>query len=276
MLDLVAEHARQLGFRLQFLEQVDAVDIGKTEIEEGDRASALGDPAVAKLAYEEAERLIAEARVVNAIRHRGIVDIFSFAARAGSQIVAEVNARRLDSPLDSVLKLTDARGRQLAFNDDHEDPSDALSTHHADSLIKVTLPADGTCFIRLGDAQNRGGPEYAYRLRISAPRPDFALRVVPSSVNARSGRLVPLTVFALRKDGFDGPIKLSFQDLPEGLESPGATLAAKQEVVGLTVKTSLLDTFWVSLAAILITFLATIYPSRQAARLDPAEGLRYE
>jgi lipoprotein-releasing system permease protein len=44
----------------------------------------------------------------------------------------------------------------------------------------------------------------------------------------------------------------------------------------LTVKTSLLDTFWVSLAAILITFLATVYPSRQAAQLDPAEGLRYE
>jgi lipoprotein-releasing system permease protein len=44
----------------------------------------------------------------------------------------------------------------------------------------------------------------------------------------------------------------------------------------LTVKTSLLDTFWISFAAVLITFLATIYPSRQAARLDPAEGLRYE
>jgi ABC-type lipoprotein release transport system permease subunit len=27
---------------------------------------------------------------------------------------------------------------------------------------------------------------------------------------------------------------------------------------------------------VLITFLATIYPSRQAARLDPAEALRYE
>jgi lipoprotein-releasing system permease protein len=44
----------------------------------------------------------------------------------------------------------------------------------------------------------------------------------------------------------------------------------------LTVKTSLFDTFWVSFSAILITFLATIYPSRQAARFDPAEGLRYE
>ena len=48
-----------------------------------------------------------------------------------------------------------------------------------------------------------------------------------------------MTVYAIRKDGFDGPITLSFKDLPEGLESPGATLAAKQEVVTLAVKTSL-------------------------------------
>jgi hypothetical protein len=48
-----------------------------------------------------------------------------------------------------------------------------------------------------------------------------------------------VTVYAIRKDGFDGPITLSFKDLPEGLQSPGATLPAKQEVVGLTLKTSL-------------------------------------
>lgn len=36
------------------------------------------------------------------------------------------------------------------------------------------------------------------------------------------------------------------------------------------------DVALVVLAAIVICFLATIYPSRQAARLDPAEGLRHE
>ena len=50
-----------------------------------------------------------------------------------------------------------------------------------------------------------------------------------------------MTVYAIRKDGFDGPIALSFKDLPAGLESPGATLPAKQEVVGLEVKTSLTE-----------------------------------
>jgi lipoprotein-releasing system permease protein len=37
-----------------------------------------------------------------------------------------------------------------------------------------------------------------------------------------------------------------------------------------------LDFVLVVLTAVLICFVATIYPSRQAARLDPAQALRYE
>ena len=36
------------------------------------------------------------------------------------------------------------------------------------------------------------------------------------------------------------------------------------------------DVVLVVLAAVVICFVATIYPSRQAARLDPAEALRHE
>ncbi len=61
----------------------------------------------------------------------GDQDIFCFTARAGDQVVAEVYARRLDSPLDSVLRLTDANERQLAFNDDHTDRGLGLNTHGA-------------------------------------------------------------------------------------------------------------------------------------------------
>ena len=38
-------------------------------------------------------------------------DVFRFEGRAGQQIIAEVYARRLESPLDSVLELLDASGK---------------------------------------------------------------------------------------------------------------------------------------------------------------------
>ncbi len=37
-----------------------------------------------------------------------------------------------------------------------------------------------------------------------------------------------------------------------------------------------LDFIVVVVAAILVCFVATIYPSRQAAKLDPAQALRYQ
>jgi lipoprotein-releasing system permease protein len=36
------------------------------------------------------------------------------------------------------------------------------------------------------------------------------------------------------------------------------------------------DVLLVAVMALVICFVATIYPSRQAARLDPAQALRYE
>ena len=130
-----------------------------------------------------AQRVSLPMMVNGRIDRPGDRDVFSFEGHAGQEIVAEVLARRLDSPLDSVLKLTDATGRQLAFNDDYEDKSCGLNTHHADSWLSARLPANGTYYLSLSDAQHKGGPEYAYRVRISPPRPDFELRITPSSIN---------------------------------------------------------------------------------------------
>jgi len=44
----------------------------------------------------------------------------------------------------------------------------------------------------------------------------------------------------------------------------------------LPVKMEALDVGMIALAAIFISLVATLYPSRQAAKLDPAEALRYE
>ena len=161
--------------------------------------------------------------------------VFAFQARAGDEVVAEVDARHLGSPLDSVLMLTDANGVQLAFNDDHEDEGAGLETHHADSYIRAKLPAAGTYFLHLGDIQQQHGPEYAYRLRVSAPRPDFELRVAPSAVNLRAGENIPAAVYALRKDGFAGDIALSLKDAPPGLILSGPWVPASQNRAWVTL-----------------------------------------
>ncbi len=44
----------------------------------------------------------------------------------------------------------------------------------------------------------------------------------------------------------------------------------------IPVNIKIMDVLTVALSAITITFLATIHPCRQAARLDPAEAIRYE
>jgi len=183
-----------------------------------------------------AQRVTLPVIVNGRIDQPGDSDVFCFEGSAGDEIVAEVYARRLDSPLDSVLKLTNIAGRKLLANDDHEDKGAGLITHHADSLLSTTLPANGTYYVYLGDAQNKGGAAYGYRLRISPPRPDFELRVVPSSVNARAGATVGLTVYALRKDGFSDEIALSLKDAPNGFALSGGRVPAQQDQVRLTLR----------------------------------------
>ena len=165
----------------------------------------------------------------------GDVDVFRFDGRAGDHIVAEIYARRLDSPLDSALKLTDATGKQIAFNDDFEDKGSGLNTHHADSYLTATLPATGAYYLYLWDSQQKGGRAYSYRLRVSAPRPDFELRAVPSSISARPGSSATLTVYALRRDGFTNSIAIALKNPPEGFHLDSVSIVGTQEQAKLTL-----------------------------------------
>src|SRR5579885_606463 len=79
-----------------------------------------------------AQKLALPVVVDGRINRPGDRDVFRFEGRACADIVIEVFARRLNSPLDSVLQLTDAQGKTLAVNDDYEDKGAGLITHQAD------------------------------------------------------------------------------------------------------------------------------------------------
>ena len=184
---------------------------------------------------EQAQSLTLPTIVNGRIDQPGDVDVFRFEGRSHEKLVAEVYARRLGSPMDTFLRLTDEKGRDVASNDDYEDKGLALSTHHADSRLVVSLPASGVFFLHVSDSQRKGGPEYTYRLQVRYPRPDFELRVVPSSVIGRPGTNVPITVYALRRDGHTDDITLDLDKPPAGFRISGGLVPGNQDMVRLTL-----------------------------------------
>jgi hypothetical protein len=158
-----------------------------------------------------------------------------FRFEAYGSLVAEVYARRFGSPVDSAIKLTDPAGVELASNDDYEDKGLPMLTHHADSRILTTLPGQGVYCLRIADVQRKGGRDFTYRLHIRRPRPDFELRIVPSSIVAAPGSNVLVNVHALRREGFDEDIYLGLHEPPPGFKLSGAWVPSGQDVVPLTL-----------------------------------------
>jgi hypothetical protein len=191
----------------------------------------------------EQAQLIELPKIINGrISESGDVDMFRFNGRSGDKIVAEVYGRRLNSPLDSLLRLTDSSGNVLEWNDDHVLKDShlhkdvmGLITHHADSYLLAQLPKDGRYYVQLSDTQNHGSGAHGYRLRIARAQGNFALRVTPSSIGLRAGTTTAIWVHALRKDGFDGDIDVILKDAPAGFELSGGRIPAGRDRVRVTL-----------------------------------------
>jgi len=170
------------------------------------------------------------------IGRAGDVDHYTFAvAAAGEKFVLEIRARRLGSPLDAALAVFDAKGRKVVEIDDIPDPAESLLTHHADPRILFTAPAKGDYVVRVRDVQNKGGDEFAYRLTVAPPRPDYQLRASPDNPRVGRGDAAMLTVTAIRTDGFNAPIDLAVSDLPAGYVASRAAIPAGQTQAYLTI-----------------------------------------
>jgi hypothetical protein len=184
--------------------------------------------------FDQASRIEVPVTLNGRIQQKGEAHYFRFAVKKGQRFIMEVQARRLGSPLDSIITLFNSQGGQLAEQDD-TDMGDPLLTHHADSRLDYSFPSDGDYVLRIQDAQDRGGEEFAYRLHIVPPRPDFSLRTVPDNPRLGEADSVLVTVKALRQDGFNGEIDLTAQDLPKGFVASKAVIPAGQSETRLTV-----------------------------------------
>ncbi len=86
-------------------------------------------------------------------------DFYKFTAARGQQLSLEVIAQRLGSPLDPLVRILDAKGRELAWCDDEPGLG-------ADCRLRHKFAASGEYVIELRDTGYQGGPRHRYRLRL--------------------------------------------------------------------------------------------------------------
>jgi len=162
-------------------------------------------------------------------------DKFKFMGKEGEEIVIEVKARRINSPLDALVRLTDSSGKVLEWNDDFPARNTGLLTHHADSRMQTKLPGDGQYGVQISDTQGHGGEAYVYSLYIGPKRPGFELYMTPSGAGITAGGRVPITVHAIRRDGFNGEIQLSLEGDSRGFKLEGGVIPGGRDSIRLTL-----------------------------------------
>lgn len=164
------------------------------------------------------------------IARPGQSDRWEFTARKGESLNLELRAARLGSPLQGVLTLTDAHGKQWGRAQGN--------ANQIDPTLPFNVPADGTYTVEVAERfRARGGPDFAYRLRVAPPStPDFGLHLAADMLTIPRGGQGKLKILAQRPNRFTGPINLAFDGLPAGITLAGTTIPADQNAVDVTFK----------------------------------------
>lgn len=98
----------------------------------------------------------------------------------------------------------------------YENDDDARRELGKDSRLHFTAPADGDYLIKIRDVRGLQGPDFRYTLVARPPRPDFHVTLTGANPTVGAGSAREFKVSTRRIDGFDGPIRLEFQGVPEG------------------------------------------------------------
>jgi len=108
----------------------------------------------------------------------------------------------------------------------YENDDDSARRLGKDSQLLFTAPADGDYLVRLTDVRGFGAErDFHYTLTARERRPGFKLSVGGTNpkISPGSGREIPLSLE--RSEGFDGPVRVDFANLP-----PGFTVSTSVEI----------------------------------------------
>jgi hypothetical protein len=171
------------------------------------------DPAPAQLPYV----------IDGVIGKPGEVDRFVIPASGGTPLRISTLAVQLGGQwLDSVLELRDAAGKaKLAENDDVVAGQGSL-IGNPDSRLFYTPAVDGPLTLLVRDRIRRGGPAYAYRIKVESALPGFQLVTTPENFAVPRGGSAEIKVHLIREPGHEGAVEVWLEGLPPRVASPRA------------------------------------------------------
>jgi hypothetical protein len=151
-------------------------------------------------------------------------DYFRFSAKKGQTFEVHCYARRIRSPLDSVMTLSRFKGGGVASNDDSGGP---------DSYFRFTAPEDGEYVVDVRDHLGKGGPDYTYRIEFTPVKPllTWGIPRVARYSQERQTIVVPrgnrfATLVSAGRANFGGDLVVQPEGLPEGVTVHADTMPA--------------------------------------------------
>jgi len=165
------------------------------------------------------------------LSQKGDAAFFKFKAKKDQNLEFSVYARRLGSPLDSVLTVLDAKGKSLGNNDD--------AAGNPDSSVRVKISEDGDYVVQVADQLARGGPHFTYRVEITEVTPSLTLSIPDTARydnETRKSLAVPrgnrfAVLLNLTRDTCNDELAVAFAGLPAGITMLAETVPGSLSAV---------------------------------------------
>lgn len=152
-------------------------------------------------------------------------DWFEIEVAESGQYGFEVYCERIGGCADPYLVVVDDKGNRVQELDDFGHRINAFDGHLRDPSGMINLSDKRKYKVLVQDRYQRGGARYQYVLSIRKPQADFFPAVIhsqnpgPGGTNLWRGGGVYLDVVIHQRDGFNGEITLTAENLPPGVHS---------------------------------------------------------
>ena len=160
------------------------------------------------------------------LQEPGDTDYFKFTAKKGQKHRFRSFANKIGTPVDTVIYIYDAKGKQIGTNDDADGSSD--------SRLDFTAPADGEYVVRVRDMLDRGGKDFVYRIETEAPVPNVVVTMpeqIRRDIQFRKQFDVPrgnhfAMVVNVARQNYAGELQFDIPNLPKGMTWEAGTIPA--------------------------------------------------